>query len=240
MSSERGGKVRGPAYVLHTLPWRETSLLVEVLTRDHGRLALMARGARRPRSAIRGLLRAFQPLQLEWFGKNELRTLAQAEWAAFQPLLAGQALYCGLYLNELLLRLLARDDPHPGLYDAYARTLAALATEGGEGTVLRRFELRLLQELGYGLQLTVDVDTARQVDPASWYTFDPELGPRIADGRSNAVQFSGRALCAMAADDWAEPATALQAKALMRHVLAFHLGHQDLHTRKLFREITLP
>ncbi len=240
MSSERGGKVRGPAYVLHTLPWRETSLLVEVLTRDHGRLALMARGARRPRSPVRGLLRAFQPLQLEWFGKAELRTMSQAEWATFQPLLDGQALYCGLYLNELMLRLLARDDPHPGLYDAYAETLMALAAVGGEGVVLRRFELRLLKELGYGLQLTLDADSARPLDPAAWYTFDPEQGPRIAAARSNAVQFSGRALCAMAADDWTEPTTAVQAKALMRHVLAFHLGHQDLHTRKLFREITLP
>jgi DNA repair protein RecO (recombination protein O) len=240
MSSERSAKLRGPAYVLHTLPWRETSLLVEVLTRDHGRLALMARGARRPRSPVRGVLRAFQPLQLEWFGRGELRTLASADWGDWQPLLGGHGIYCGLYLNELLMRLLARDDPHPGLYDAYAATLAALALRAGDEVSLRRFELRLLQEIGYGLRLGEDADSAAPLDPEASYQFDPERGPRIAGGGPNAVQFSGRALAAMAADDWSDPATAGHAKALMRLVLGFHLGHQDLHTRKLFREITLP
>lgn len=240
MSSERSARLRGAGYVLHTLPWRETSLLVEVLTRDHGRLALMARGARRPRSPVRGLLRAFQPLELEWFGKGELRTLAKADWGDWQPLLAGQGLYCGLYLNELLLRLLARDDPHPGLYDAYAATLAALALRVGDEVSLRRFELRLLSELGYGLQLASDADSGDALDPERQYTFDPERGPRVAAAGTNAVQFSGRALAAIAADQWSDPATAVQAKALMRLVLSFHLGHQDLHTRKLFREIVLP
>lgn len=240
MSLERGGRLRGGAYVLHTLPWRETSLLVEVLTREHGRLALMARAARRPRSPLRGLLRAFQPLELEWFGKGELRTLAKADWGDWQPLLEGQGLYCGLYLNELMIRLLARDDPHPGLYDAYAATLAALAVRGGEEVSLRRFELRLLAEIGYGLRLDHDGDDGNPVDPRRDYVFDPQHGPRVAVAGTNAVQFSGRALAAIAADDWSDPATAVQAKALMRLVLSFHLGHQDLHTRKLFREITLP
>jgi DNA repair protein RecO (recombination protein O) len=240
MSSERSGKLRGAAYVLHTLPWRETSLLVEVLTRDHGRIALMARGARRPRSPMRGVLRAFQPLDLEWFGKGELRTLAKADWGDWQPLLEGQGLYCGLYLNELLLRLLARDDPHAGLYDAYAATLAALALRVGDEVSLRRFELRLLAEIGYGLQLGLEAGSDTPVHPGHSYVFDPEHGPRIAMPGTNAVQFSGSALAAIAADDLLDPATALQAKALMRLVLSFHLGHQDLHTRKLFREIALP
>ncbi|MDE3011794.1 MAG: DNA repair protein RecO [Pseudomonadota bacterium] len=240
MSSERGGRLHGPAYVLHTLPWRETSLLVEVLTRDHGRLALMARGARRPRSPVRGVLRAFQPLDLEWFGKGELRTLSKADWGDWQPLLEGQGLYCGLYLNELMMRLLARDDPHPGLYDAYGATLAALARRVGDEVSLRRFELRLLTEIGYGLQLDHEADTQAPLDVAAVYSFDPEHGPRVAARGSNAVQFSGRALAAIAADDWSDPVTGVQAKALMRLVLSFHLGQQDLHTRKLFREITLP
>ena len=240
MSSERNARLRGPAYVLHTLPWRETSLLVEVLTREHGRIALLARGARRPRSPVRGILRAFQPLELAWFGKGELRTLAQADWGEWQPLLAGHALYCGLYLNELLLRLLARDDPHPGLYDAYAAALAALSLGGNDEISLRRFELRLLEQLGYGLRLDSDADSDTPVRPGSSYVFDPERGPRVAAAHTNAVQFSGHALHAIAADDWSDPATAGQAKALMRLVLAFHLGHQDLHTRTLFKEIPLP
>jgi DNA repair protein RecO (recombination protein O) len=240
MSSDRKGKTTAPGYVLHTLPWRETSLLVEVLTREHGRLALMARGARRPRSTVRGVLRAFQPLELEWFGKNELRTLSNADWGEWQPLLTGQALYCGLYMNELMLRLVARDDPHPVLFDVYAQTLNDLSRGESEEVVLRRFELALLREIGYGLQLDVVAMEGGAVQPDQMYFFDPQQGPRVADRRTNAVQFSGTALLAMANDDWSDPATSVQAKLLMRQVLAFHLGHQDLHTRALFKEITLP
>lgn len=240
MSSESKGKLRAPGYVLHTLPWRETSLLIEVLTREHGRIALMARGARRPRSTVRGVLRAFQPLDLEWFGKNELRTLSNADWGPWQPLLNGQALYCGLYLNELMLRLVARDDPHPALFDAYSQTLNDLSLGEPEEVVLRRFELALLREIGYGLQLHLVAGGGKPVQEDLNYHFDPQQGPRIAESRSNAVQFSGRALLAMAADDWSDPSTSTQAKILMRQVLAFHLGNQDLHTRALFKEISLP
>ena len=240
MSSERKGKLNASGYVLHTLPWRETSLLVEVLTREHGRIALMARGARRPRSTVRGVLRAFQPLDLEWFGKNELRTLSNADWGEWQPLLNGQALYCGLYLNELMLRLVARDDPHPILFDVYAQTLQDLSRGVAEQIVLRRFELSLLREIGYGLQLDLVAGRDERVQEDKVYFFDPQQGPRVADRTTNAVQFSGGALLAMAADDWSDPLTSSQAKILMRQVLAFHLGRQDLHTRALFKEISLP
>jgi DNA repair protein RecO (recombination protein O) len=240
MSSERKGKLNAPGYVLHTLPWRETSLLVEVLTKEHGRIALMARGARRPRSTVRGVLRAFQPLDLEWFGKNELRTLSNADWGDWQPLLEGQALYCGFYLNELLLRLLARDDPHPRLFEVYAQTLNDLSRGASHEVVLRRFELALMREIGYELQLSIDTGNGTPVQVGSMYHFDPQHGPRVADRRTNAVQFSGGALLAMAADDWSDPATSAQAKVLMRQVLAFHLGDQDLQTRALFKEISIP
>jgi DNA repair protein RecO (recombination protein O) len=240
MSSERQGKLSASGYVLHTLPWRETSLLVEVLTREHGRIALMARGARRPRSTVRGVLRAFQPLDLEWFGKNELRTLSHADWGEWQPLLNGQALYCGLYLNELMMRLVARDDPHPTLFDAYAMTLNDLSRGVLEEIVLRRFELALLREIGYGLRLDAVGLDGSPVQKDLIYVFDPQQGPRVADRRTNAVQFSGSALLAIAADDWSEPSTSAQAKILMRQVLAFHLGNQDLNTRALFKEISLP
>ena len=118
-----------PAFVLHTYAYRETSLIVEALTQHAGRVALLAKGARRPRSAVRGLLMAFQPLTLSWFGKRELRTLKNAEWQGGQRPLAGSALMCGFYLNELLLKLLPRDDPHPQLFLYYQQTLKEL----GEG-----------------------------------------------------------------------------------------------------------
>src|SRR5678816_2785703 len=114
------------AFVLHTYPYRETSVIVETLTEEHGRVALVARGAKRPRSELRGVLQAFQPLTLSWAGTAELKTLVKAEWRGGFPLPGGAALLCGFYLNELLLKLLAREDPHPVLWNAYAETLLAL------------------------------------------------------------------------------------------------------------------
>ena len=135
-------------YVLHTYPYKETSLIVEVFTRRLGRVALLARGARRPRSAMRGVLLSFHPLRLSFSASAELGNLVSAEWAgALQPL-AGQGLMCGFYLNELLLRLLPRDDPHEALFDAYAAALRDLSADGHFPPVLRTFEKRLLAELG--------------------------------------------------------------------------------------------
>src|SRR5438477_5653503 len=138
-----------PGYVLHTYPYKETSLIVEAFTRRFGRVSLLARGARRPRSAMRGVLLAFHPLRLGWSGSAELSNLITAEWGgALQPL-AGRGLMCGFYLNELILRLLPREDPHEALFDAYSEALARLS--GGEPfpTVLRSFEKRLLAQPGY-------------------------------------------------------------------------------------------
>ncbi|MDR0564817.1 MAG: DNA repair protein RecO, partial [Azoarcus sp.] len=137
-----------PARVLHTLPWRETSLIAEVFTRNHGRLALVAKGARRPMSEMRGVLMAFQPLLIGWSGAGEVKTLTHGEWRGAHPPLTGRALLCGYYLNELLLKLTAREDPHPALFDAFEATLAALRQEENLPPLLRRFELTLLRELG--------------------------------------------------------------------------------------------
>ncbi|MDP3037388.1 MAG: DNA repair protein RecO, partial [Rhodocyclaceae bacterium] len=146
------------AFLLHAYPFSETSLIIEVFTRDHGRLALLARGARRPRAALRGVLLAFQPLELGWFGNGEVKTLARAEWQGGVPFLQGDDLLLGYYLNELLLKLLPREDAHAALYDAYAAALLALSAEATHAEVLRRFEKALLAELGYGLTLDRDVE----------------------------------------------------------------------------------
>src|SRR5881394_1835536 len=130
-----------PAFVLHAHPYRETSLIVEALTADYGRVALVARGAKRPRSELRGILQAFQPLTVSWAGAGEIKTLIRAEWRGGLPLVTGSALLCGFYLNELLLKLLPREDPHPRLFASYATALADLAAGGEQAPVLRRFEL---------------------------------------------------------------------------------------------------
>src|SRR5256714_7782013 len=161
-----------PGYVLHTYPYKETSLIVELFTRRFGRVALLARGARRPRSAMRGVLLSFHPLRLSFSASAELGNLISAEWAgALQPL-AGQGLMCGFYLNELVLRLLPRDDPYEALFDVYGEALAGLS-QPSSAAVLRRFEKRLLVELGYAPLLERDA-ASRPIDPAGLYVYEPE------------------------------------------------------------------
>jgi len=227
-----------PAFVLHTHPWRETSLIVEAFSRDHGRVGLVAKGARRPHSAFRGVIMAFQPLRLDWSGGGEVKTLVRAEWQGGQPLLTGRALMCGYYLNELLVRLTAREDPHPALFDTYAAALSALARGTALAPVLRRFELSLLRELGYGIGLEVEADSGDPVDPARDYTYIIERGPVLADGRPDgAPAVSGRTLLDMAQDDFSRAETVAQSKALLRALINHYLGGQPLQSRRVLQEL---
>ena len=225
------------AYVLHTYPFRETSLIVKAFSRGHGRLALVARGARRPRSAVRGLLMAFQPLELGWFGQGEMRTLAKVEWIGGQPLLQADALLLGYYMNELLLKLLPREDAHPALFDAYAEAVRALAFGEPSQASLRRFEVMLLKELGYGLTLDREADSGRPLDPAKHYAWVIERGPVEAAEGGNAPIFLGQALLAMARDDFSATETLAQAKQLMRMLIHHYLGGQPLSSRRVFKEL---
>lgn len=234
-------KVDGqPAYVLHSYPFRETSLIVEVFSRDFGRMALLARGARRPRSAIRGLLMAFQPLEIGWAGKGEVLTLMKAEWQGGQPLLAGEALFCGYYLNELLMHLLPREDAHERLFAGYGDMLSRLASDPA-GKVseadLRCFEKVLLQELGYGLTLKHDSDGERIV-PEAFYTYRMEQGPvRLVLPEGAALVVSGKTLLDLESEDFADPRSRQESKALMRTLMAYYLAGKELETRKIFREL---
>jgi len=227
-----------PAFVLHSHAFKETSLLVEVLSRNHGRVAMVARGARRPRAALRGLLIAFQPLDLGWFGQAEVRTLAKAEWQGGQPLLGGQAMLCGYYVNELLLKLLPRDDPHPSLFDAYQVALRGLSLGPPYQIVLRRFEVALLRELGYGLTLDVAAETGAAIIPDLNYAYIIERGPvPCEDGANQGIVVPGRVLLNMAADDWSHPETLSHGKALMRYLIQHYLGNQTLQSRRVFVDL---
>ena len=227
-----------PGFVLHSYPYRETSLIVEIFSRDHGRLGLVAKGARRPMSQLRGVLMAFQPLFIDWSGGGEMKTLVRAEWQGGQPLLGGQALLCAYYLNELLMRLLPREDPHPTLYRAYGDALRALAAGEGQEVILRRFELALLQELGYGLQLDADADGV-PVRPEVRYAYIIERGAVPLDeyGIDDASVVAGRVLLDMARGDFREPETLAGAKALMRRLIQHYLGGQVLQSRRVFTEL---
>lgn len=229
-----------PAYVLHAHPYRETSLIVEAYARAQGRIALVAKGARRPRSALRGVLLAFQPLSLGWSGRGEVRTLQRAEWAGGQPMLKGDALLCGFYLNELLLRLLPRDDPHEALYDDYAAAVAQLALGAPSAPVLRAFEKRLLKALGYALALERDGASGAAISPDALYRYEPERGAvRIAapSPSDDGPAFSGRVLLEIANDDYRNPQTLAQSKQLMRLLINHRLDRQPLHSRRVFRDL---
>jgi DNA repair protein RecO (recombination protein O) len=228
-----------PVYVLHSYPFKETSLVVELFTRDFGRVAAVAKGARRPRSAMRGMLQSFQPLLGAWSGKLELKTLHSLEWYAGLLMLQGEALMCGFYMNELLLRLLAREDAHEALFDDYGLTLKALAAAPSDSAnILRRFELRLLQQLGYAVPLTHNIkDEAVLADAQYFYV--PEMGPVSLqhDYQENGVQLSGKTLLDMDKDDYTDVQTQQQSKQLMRLLIAHYLGDKPLHTRQLLMDL---
>ena len=225
-------------YVLHTYAFRETSMVVETFTRTHGRLAMVARGARRPRSALRGSIMAFQPLALSWSGRGELRLLLRAEWQGGQPRLQGRALLCGFYLNELLLKLLPREDAHEQLFLDYQAALARLAANPEPGVVLRRFEKALLRELGYALGLDRGDAGGAGIDPDKSYAYEPERGPVAVNGGAHAgLVFSGRTLLDIVSDDYSDPRTLQQAKALMRLLISHRLEQKPLSSRRIFEEL---
>jgi DNA repair protein RecO (recombination protein O) len=236
-----------PAWVLHTYPWRETSLIVEIFARDQGRVALVAKGARRPHSQLRGVLMAFQPLWMDWSGGGEVKTLVRAEWQGGQPLLTGRALICGYYLNELLVRLTAREDAHPRLFSAYADAVLALGRGEPESPILRRFELALLQELGYEAGLAHEGDSGEPVRPEGRYLYIIERGPvRLeaveeegvgAAALGDQALVSGQTLLDMAADDFSRAETLAQSKQLLRMLINHTLGGQPLQSRRVLKEL---
>lgn len=237
MSAQRQRVDGAPAYLLHVHPYSETSLILDVFARDHGRLPLLARGARRPRSSLRGVLLGFQPLELAWFGGGEVKTLAKAEWTGGVPLLGGRCLMLGYYLNELLLKLLPREDAHPRLFDAYGDAVAALALGGADAAELRRFEKTLLRELGYGLSLDRDARDGQPLRPDGRYVYLPDRGAVPAQDEEVLPTLSGQTLLDLAADRYDNPRTLAESKALMRQLLSHHLGGQLLQSRRIFVEL---
>lgn len=225
-----------PVYVLHTYPFKETSLVVELFSQQFGRVAAVAKGARRPHSAMRGLLQSFQMLSGAWSGKNELKTLHSLDWSAGLTLLKGEALMCGFYMNELLLRLLPREDAHESLFAYYAAALQTLSIETDLANTLRRFELKLLQELGYAVPLQIDENDV-PIEAEKTYRYEAEYGACELVVAKNGVQCRGKTLLDMARDDYSDAQTQSQSKQLMRYLLAHYLDDKPLHTRQLLIDL---
>jgi DNA repair protein RecO (recombination protein O) len=224
-----------PAFVLHARPYRETSLLVECLTRDHGRIGVVARGVRTERARVqRAQLEPFQRIELDLLMKGELATLRGAEPSGKVIRLTGEAGLAGLYLNELVVRLTGRQDPNAELFAFYERTLQRMAAGEPLAWTLRRFERDMLDSLGYGLQLDVDAVDGESLDPAATYFYDPESGAlpgRAGDARA----IRGADLLALAADHSPDAAGLSSLRRMMRQVIAFHLGGGELRAWRVLR-----
>ncbi|MCC7412811.1 MAG: DNA repair protein RecO [Gammaproteobacteria bacterium] len=225
-----------PAFVLHRRPYRETSALLEVFSQRHGRVGLVARGVRRPRSAWHEALQPFRPLQIAWSGRGELGSVTAAESDAPAPGLSGRPLISGFYMNELLVRLLPRHDPCRPLFQRYLVSIEALGRGQPEEPLLRLFERDLLDTLGYGLQLERDARSGAPLVAGENYLYQAESGPTRSpvDG-VQAVPVSGRTLMGLSAGRFEDGGTLAEAKRLLRFLLEPHLGPRPLVSRDLIR-----
>jgi DNA repair protein RecO (recombination protein O) len=238
-----------PAFVLHRYDWSESSLILEVFTRHHGRVALVAKGAKRPSSNFRPVLLPLQPLHLAFGGDAEIRPLKGAEWMGGQVMPTGEALLSGYYLNELLLRLLARDDPHPHLFDAYADAVAVIASEHSEALepALRAFELLLLREIGLLPSLDAQTLTMRPLEPEARYSLTGEGGLVAIAHDENRPSLAGAEWVSLqqAVDDMAPfhatmrraASTLPELKPQLRALLNYHCGVNTLRTRQMMIDL---
>lgn len=237
-----------PAYVLHRYDWSESSLILEVFTRTHGRVALVARGAKKPSSSFRPILLPLQPLHVAFGGDAEIRTLKSAEWQGGHVMPTGDALLSGYYLNELLMRLLARDDAHPALFDAYAATVQLIASQSNDTLeiALRAFELRLLRDIGLLPSLDTQTATLSALEPDTPYVLLAEAGLREAHDDDRASLNGAQWLALQQALDGDAPFTDTMhacvnhlpaLKSQLRHLLHYHCDVKVLKTRQMMREL---
>ena len=224
-----------PAYVLHTRPFRESSLLVEVFSRDHGRIGLVARGARGAKSRWKNMLQPFRPLLTTWVQKSDLGTLTGADQVASPPQMQGESLFCGLYANELIMRFLHRSDPHPALFDDYQQLLHILSAGDPLQAPLRVFEKRLLGASGFGLQLEFEHGSNRPIEPGEWYQYLPDSGPvrRDRGDRQAEEWIAGESLIALHSEV-IETRHLRDLKRLMRTVIRHQLGDKPIASQQLF------
>lgn len=222
------------AFILHRRPYSNSSLLLECFVQEQGRFPAIAKGALSGRVATVSSLQPFRPLLIQTAGRGEVRTVTAIEPDGRPIALEGEALYCGFYLNELLMRLLGRFDPHPFLFSRYYDTLKQLAKTDGRDQPLRQFELALLSELGYGLLLEQEAESGLPIQPDMQYYYVPERGP-VRSKTEEAHPISGRTLLVLAGQELPmAPGGWREARELMRYVLARYLGARPLKSRELF------
>lgn len=230
------------AYILHSRAYSETSLIIDVFTSDYGKLSLLARGARRPRSLLSSVLQPFQPLLISWAGRGELLTLTSADLSRkVNPFYTGRTLMNAFYVNEILIRLLQKQDPHPDLFISYSNVLIGLQESKDKEWALRLFEVSLLHALGYSLNLTTEAVDGENIEADTYYTYQHELGlVKCKAIESNALIISGNSLLALSSQTLpageVKNQTLLESKRLLRVVLGLYLGSKPLASRSLFKQ----
>ena len=228
-----------PGFILHTIPYRETSLLVDIFTLNHGRLRCVAKGFRKPNN--KGIAKTLFPYtehHFQWQGRGELKTLIQAEPIQAPVFLAQESLFVGLYINELLHKLLHQNDPHQSLYEFYCQLMTQLSSSEIQQPVLRRFEMLLLEELGYGLVLDAEAETGQAVSAESLYYYIPDQGLRLVQDQTadNLNAFSGADIIALTQGQLEQQSALRAAKQLTRQVIDFYLDGKELNSRELYRQ----
>jgi DNA repair protein RecO (recombination protein O) len=228
-----------PGFILHTFPYRETSLLVDIFTLNHGRLRCVAKGFRKPnKKGIAKTLFPYTEHHFQWQGRGELKTLIQAEPIQAPVFLKQESLFVGLYINELLYKLLHQNDPHQSLYEFYRQLMTQLSSSEIQQPVLRRFEMLLLEELGYGLVLDTEAETGQAVSAESLYYYIPDQGLKLIQDQTadNLNTFSGTDIMALRQGQLEQQSALRAAKQLTRQVIDFYLDGKELNSRELYRQ----
>jgi len=235
--SNPGRVQQQPAYILHRRPFRDSSQILDILTREHGKVAVVARGSRGSKSRLAGVLRPFLPLRVSWVAKSDLGTLTGAEAAGAPSGLRGDALLSAYYVNELMLHFLHRHDPQPEIYELYAQAIQALCGANNVAACLRHFELEFLSLLGYAVNLDREAGTETDVDPDRNYGYRVEEGPVPVERSEGTLVFSGATLLAIAAGQFDDAEVLRAANRLLRDVVSHHLGGKELQSRKVLLEV---
>lgn len=236
MSTQRRVQLQ-PGYILHHRPFRETSQILDIVTRDYGRIALVARGSRGSKSRLAGVLRPFLPLKLSWVAKSDLGTLTGAEASGPPAGMRGDAMLSAFYVNELLLNFLHRHDPQAEIFELYATAISGLVGTENVAAQLRSFELELLSLLGYGVNLDHVAGTRDALVAKQNYEYRMEQGPVPVDREEGALVFSGAVLSGIAERRFGQPDILRAANRLLREIVSFHLGGKELKSRKVLLEL---
>ena len=229
--------LKQPTWILHQRPYRDTSSIIDIFTRDFGRVSIIAKGGRSPKSKFRGLLRPFFPIKLSWYSGKNLGNLVEIDVVGKPYNLIGDSLLSAYYLNELILKFLVKDDPQVEIFDLYSRTILDLIETGDIAPVLRKFELEFLKLIGYGLNLEFEAVTHLPVRDDLFYEYNPDIGLVISDKKNDQYVFSGTDINAINQGDFQEKKTVKSANRLLKSIINFHLDGRRLKTRRVLEEL---